>query len=86
MNETIQQKVTPSCVSAPAPRKVYVIGHKNPDTDSICSAIAYADIKRRTEEGILRPSGPDRSARKPSMYWTASRWIRRAMCPMWLPG
>ena len=24
---------------------VYVIGHKNPDTDSICSAIAYADIK-----------------------------------------
>ena len=53
MNETIQQKVTPSCVSASAPRKVYVIGHKNPDTDSICSAIAYADIKRRTEEGIF---------------------------------
>ena len=23
-------------------RRVYVIGHKNPDTDSICSAIAYA--------------------------------------------
>ena len=36
-----------------APRKVYVIGHKNPDTDSICSAIAYADIKRRTEDGIF---------------------------------
>lgn len=31
--------------------KVYIIGHKNPDTDSICSAIAYADIKTRTEEG-----------------------------------
>ena len=27
--------------------KVYVIGHKNPDTDSICSAIAYAELKRR---------------------------------------
>lgn len=27
-------------------RKVYVIGHKNPDTDSICSAIAYANLKR----------------------------------------
>lgn len=51
MNETIQQKVTPSCVSAPAPRKVYVIGHKNPDTDSICSAIAYADIKRADRGG-----------------------------------
>ena len=24
-----------------------VIGHKNPDTDSICSAICYADFKRR---------------------------------------
>ncbi|MCI5649598.1 MAG: putative manganese-dependent inorganic diphosphatase [Fusicatenibacter sp.] len=31
--------------------RVYVIGHKNPDTDSICSAIAYADIKNRTEKG-----------------------------------
>lgn len=31
--------------------KVYVIGHRNPDTDSICSAIAYADIKNRTENG-----------------------------------
>ena len=27
-------------------RKVYVVGHKNPDTDSICSAIAYAELKR----------------------------------------
>ena len=27
--------------------RIFVIGHKNPDTDSICSAIAYADIKNR---------------------------------------
>ena len=33
--------------------KVYIIGHKNPDTDSICSAIAYADIKNRTEKGTF---------------------------------
>ena len=26
---------------------IYVIGHKNPDTDSICSAIAYAELKNR---------------------------------------
>lgn len=26
-------------------RPVYVVGHKNPDTDSICSAIAYANLK-----------------------------------------
>ncbi len=31
--------------------KIYIIGHKNPDTDSICSAIAYADIKNRTTQG-----------------------------------
>lgn len=30
---------------------VYIVGHKNPDTDSIASAIAYADIKNRTEDG-----------------------------------
>lgn len=27
------------------PRKTIVIGHKNPDTDSICSAICYANLK-----------------------------------------
>ncbi|MEA1854689.1 manganese-dependent inorganic pyrophosphatase [Cytobacillus sp. OWB-43] len=26
--------------------KVYIFGHKNPDTDTICSAIAYADLKK----------------------------------------
>ena len=26
-------------------KKTWVIGHKNPDTDSICSAIAYARLK-----------------------------------------
>ena len=31
-------------------RPTYVIGHKNPDTDSICSAIAYAELKRQTGE------------------------------------
>ncbi|MDO4678800.1 MAG: putative manganese-dependent inorganic diphosphatase [Eubacteriales bacterium] len=34
--------------------KIYVLGHKNPDTDSICSAIAYADIKNRTGQGNTR--------------------------------
>ena len=27
-------------------KQTYVIGHKNPDTDSICSAIAYAHLKK----------------------------------------
>ena len=33
------------------PKKVYVIGHKNPDTDSICSAIAYANLKNKITGG-----------------------------------
>ncbi len=31
-------------------KPVYVIGHKNPDTDSICSAIAYAHLKNKTSD------------------------------------
>lgn len=31
-------------------KTIYVVGHKNPDTDSICSAIAYANLKNRTSE------------------------------------
>ncbi|HUF62801.1 MAG TPA: putative manganese-dependent inorganic diphosphatase [Verrucomicrobiales bacterium] len=29
-------------------RPVYVIGHRNPDTDAVCSAIGYAELLRRT--------------------------------------
>jgi manganese-dependent inorganic pyrophosphatase len=28
--------------------EILVIGHRNPDTDSICAAVAYADFKHRT--------------------------------------
>ena len=28
-------------------KKTIVIGHKNPDTDSICSAICYANLKSK---------------------------------------
>ena len=39
--------------------KVYVVGHKNPDTDSICSAIAYAHLKKEItgEEYVPRRAG-----------------------------
>lgn len=39
-------------------RKVYVVGHLNPDTDSICSAIAYANLKNHlpgASEKIYEP-------------------------------
>ena len=33
-----------------AAHKVVVIGHRTPDTDSICSAIAYAELKNKTSD------------------------------------
>lgn len=35
---------------------IYVIGHRCPDTDSICSAIAYAELKNRCGEPDVRPA------------------------------
>jgi manganese-dependent inorganic pyrophosphatase len=36
--------------------KVYVIGHRNPDTDSICSAIAYARLCQRQGRDEVQPA------------------------------
>lgn len=36
--------------------EVYIVGHMNPDTDSICSAIAYAELKRQITEGRYIPA------------------------------
>ncbi|MBW8348883.1 manganese-dependent inorganic pyrophosphatase [Bacillus sp. IITD106] len=32
--------------------KILIFGHKNPDTDSICSALVYADIKSRLKQNV----------------------------------
>ena len=35
-------------------KKTIIIGHKNPDTDSICSALAYSEFKKQSgEKGII---------------------------------
>ena len=36
-------------------RKTIVIGHKNPDTDSICSAVCYANLKRQITKEDYQP-------------------------------
>lgn len=33
-------------------KKVWIVGHKNPDTDSICAAIAYADLKNKSDHTV----------------------------------
>jgi manganese-dependent inorganic pyrophosphatase len=35
--------------------EIFVIGHRNPDTDSVCSAIAYADLMNSKGEGTYIP-------------------------------
>src|SRR3954454_9452008 len=37
-----------SCQRLMSESEILVIGHRNPDTDAICSAIGYAEFKRRT--------------------------------------
>ena len=37
-------------------RKITVIGHKSPDTDSICSAIAYANLKNKISDKAYVPA------------------------------
>lgn len=37
------------------PTPIIVVGHKNPDTDSICSAISYANLKNQIHPGICIP-------------------------------
>lgn len=37
-------------------QQVYVVGHRNPDTDSICSAIAYAELRKIQGLEGVRPA------------------------------
>jgi manganese-dependent inorganic pyrophosphatase len=46
--------MTPVSTAPAAPNTTYIIGHKNPDADAICSAIAYAAFKEaRGERGYV---------------------------------
>lgn len=42
-------------MAAEIKRKTLVIGHRNPDTDSICSAISYANLKQAVTGGVYEP-------------------------------
>ena len=60
---------------------VYVIGHTNPDTDSICSAIAYAALKRKL-------TGERYSARRAGQMNSETRFVLKrfgVMPPAYLP-
>ena len=57
-------------------RTVCVVGHKNPDTDSICSAIAYAYLEKQNRRQLQLRGGQGGSGnrRRLSMCWTILKW------------
>lgn len=52
-------------------KQIYVIGHRNPDTDSIASAIAYAHLKR--ELGSAEVTAAMAGPLNPQTTWVLSR-------------
>lgn len=49
-------------------KSVTVIGHKNPDTDSICSAIAYATLKSALDPGADYHAGRSGQVNRETQY------------------
>jgi len=52
-------------------KQIYVIGHRNPDTDSVASAIAYAELKRAL--GFEDVTAAMAGALNPQTTWLLSR-------------
>jgi manganese-dependent inorganic pyrophosphatase len=48
--------VPPTLPSARPPQPTYIIGHKNPDADAICSALAYAAFKEASGQPGFKPA------------------------------
>ena len=60
-------------------REVLVIGHKNPDTDSICSAIAYAALKQKLTGDTYIPCRAGDVSRETAWVLPLRTWPRRTM-------
>ena len=62
-------------------RRTIVIGHKNPDTDSICSAIGYANLKRAVTGGRYVPGRAGSVSRETIISEFRSRSSSRMCVP-----
>lgn len=58
--------------------KVYITGHRNPDTDSIVSAMAYAALKNALGQRQYCAAVWARSAMRRKPFWTNSVPSRRS--------
>lgn len=52
--------------------KVYITGHKNPDTDSICASITYAELKNKRGDVLAVPIRIGELAKETK--WVLNRW------------
>lgn len=59
----------------PAARKVNVIGHKNPDTDSVCSAISYANLKNQVAQRLSPDEAPFYEPRRAGAINEETRFV-----------
>lgn len=66
-------------------RKVNIIGHRNPDTDSICSALAYTYLKNQLGDAVYEARRAGRSTAKPPLCSSILGWSRRACVPTSAP-
>ncbi len=59
-----------------AKKIVRVVGHKNPDTDSICAAIAYANLKSQIDDTVeYIPMRAGSISARQRLCWIISRLI-----------
>lgn len=66
--------------------QIKVIGHCNPDTDSICSAIAYSRLKNMIDpDHPCNPAGPVFSTGRPSLSSIILTYPRRSSTPTCAP-
>jgi hypothetical protein len=63
----------------------YVIGHRNPDTDSIASAIGYAALKARLGMPGVVAAWPGLPTLKPATSSTVSRFPTHSFWRMFIP-
>lgn len=66
-------------------RKTMVIGHRNPDTDSICSAICYANLKQAVTGEEYMPARAGHVNGETQLYWITLGQRNRSLWKMCVP-
>ncbi len=56
-------------------KAVYVVGHKRPDTDSICAALAYAELKNSVVATAAVQNERYVAARASEELWPETEWV-----------